>query len=149
MCDWVDIFSALLTPTIAVFGSLIAIQQWLTNRRRLKYELFDRRFKVYDTAKSFLNQFYANRHPTDEELYRFRLNTRESHFLFDEDIANYLEGWITKAYEVKTLDAELAPLPVGDARSENVRKQREIFDWFLMQQEVLEDKFEPYLKLKH
>lgn len=89
MCNWVNVLSALLTPVIAIFGSVIAYQQFITNRRRLKHELFDRRFKVYDIAKHFLTVIYANRTITDQEIYKFRIGTRESRFLFDEDIEKY------------------------------------------------------------
>jgi len=46
---WVDILSALLVPTIAIFGSLIGFQQWRTNTKRLKHELFDRRYEPLST----------------------------------------------------------------------------------------------------
>jgi hypothetical protein len=28
--DWIDILQALMTPTVAIFGSYIAYQQWQT-----------------------------------------------------------------------------------------------------------------------
>lgn len=149
MCNWVEILSALLTPVVAILGSIIALQQVLINRRRLKHELFDRRFKVYDHAKYFLSIIYANRTLTDQQIYEFKSETRESRFIFDNDIENLFNIWINKAYEAKALKDELDPLPVGTERSENVKKQREIFDWFETQQSILINKFTPYLKLKH
>ena len=50
---WTAYLTALLTPTIAGFGIYIAIQQWLTARRKLKFDLFDRRFAVYDAVRCF------------------------------------------------------------------------------------------------
>jgi len=39
--DWVEYLSALLTPTIAILGSIIGFQLWRTNSKRLKHELFE------------------------------------------------------------------------------------------------------------
>jgi len=45
-CDphWTNYLAALLTPTVAVLGSIIAYHQWRTAQNKLKFELFDRRF---------------------------------------------------------------------------------------------------------
>jgi len=50
---------------------------------------------------------------------------------------------------MKTLSDELDSLPVGSNRSENVHKQREIFNWFNDQQDVFVTKFSLYLQLEH
>jgi hypothetical protein len=47
--DWVDYLSALLTPTVAIFGLYIGYRQWRTDEVKLRHELFDkqhRRFKA-------------------------------------------------------------------------------------------------------
>ena len=61
MTDWstvvaaavalVPVLSALLTPTIAIITTYIAYEQWRTNRNKLKLDLFDRRFAVYDAMR--------------------------------------------------------------------------------------------------
>jgi len=50
--DWVDYLAALLTPTIAILGVYFARQQWKTNRRRLKNELFDRRYEYFIAVRN-------------------------------------------------------------------------------------------------
>lgn len=40
----INIFSALLTPTIAIIGGYIAYQQWLTNEKMRKQNLYDIRY---------------------------------------------------------------------------------------------------------
>lgn len=43
--DWIDICSALLTPTVAIFGCLIAYRQWKTSEKQRKQDLFDKRYE--------------------------------------------------------------------------------------------------------
>ena len=52
---WTQVLSALLTPTIAVLVAIIAYRQWRTAQNRLKFDLFDRRFAVYDAARNLLS----------------------------------------------------------------------------------------------
>lgn len=42
--DLVNIFSALLTPTIAIFMAIIALQQWQTAEKKRKQDLFELRY---------------------------------------------------------------------------------------------------------
>ena len=51
---YIDIFSALLTPTIALVTTYIAIQQYRNNRAKLRHELYDRRVAVYNAVGNFL-----------------------------------------------------------------------------------------------
>jgi nicotinamide riboside transporter PnuC len=48
---WVDIFSALLTPMITIFMAFIAWQQWQTNEKKRKQDLFEKRWKLYKKIK--------------------------------------------------------------------------------------------------
>ncbi len=58
--DWVDYLSALLVPTIAILGSIIAFQQWRTNTKRLKHELFDRRYEQFTVVLEFLGSIMTS-----------------------------------------------------------------------------------------
>lgn len=49
---WIDILAALLTPTLAIFGALIAYLQWRTNELKRKNDYFDRRYDFYKRIES-------------------------------------------------------------------------------------------------
>lgn len=42
--DWVDVFSALLTPTVAILAVYIALQQWQTQEKQRKQDLYEKRY---------------------------------------------------------------------------------------------------------
>lgn len=156
ICDphWTTYLSALLVPTVAVLGSIIAFiiayRQWRTAQNKLKLDLFERRFAVYDAARRLLVSIRTSGKAKDEEIFKFRSGTREAKWLLNADIAEYLDKRLyNRALDLQTLDAELEGVPVGEERSANVQKQAEIKEWMLQQYEALDEKFSPFLQLAH
>jgi hypothetical protein len=148
--NWVDILSALLVPTIAIFGSLIAFLQWRINRARLKNELFDRRYQQFTVIKEFLGSIMSSGKVNRDEEHKYLVGTRGIRFIFDKKIADYIEQKIWHlAVELETLDAELEGVPVGDERTKNVHRQADIKKQLYQEFENLEELFSPYLQLKH
>ena len=54
-----------------------------------------------------------------------------------------------KAIDLQTLAAELEGVGVGEIRTKNVHAQADLKKWFMAQYDVLDQKFSPYLQLKH
>src|SRR5882762_5356037 len=114
-CPWTTVLAALLTPTIAIFGTIIAYRQWRIAQSKLKLDRFDRRFAVYDAARSVIGSVMGSGKAKDDELRKFLIGTREAKWLLNPDIADYLDKQLyAKLTELLMLDTELAPLPVGD-----------------------------------
>lgn len=147
---WTAYLSALLTPIVAVLGSLIAYRQWRLAQNKLKLDLFDRRFSVYEAARNLLSSIMTSGKAKDEEVFKFMVATREAKWLLDASVAEYLDKHLYhKALDLQTLAAELEGVPVGDVRTKNIYAQAEIKKWFMAQFEVLDEKFTPYLQLGH
>lgn len=146
---WTQVLSALLTPIIAVLAILIAYWQWRTAQNKLKYDLFDRRFAVYDAARKLIASIVTTGQTGEQELYKFLAGTRETKWLLNEEIDGYFQNEIWKqAIKLQTLEKVLEGLP-ADQRLENVARQSEIKEWIIQQYNVLDDKFTPFLNLKH
>lgn len=147
---WTTYLAALLTPTVAVLGSYIAYRQWHLAQNKLKLDLFDRRFSVFEAARSLIASIMTSGKAKDEDVFKFLLATREAKWLLDVSIAEYLDKQLyDKAIDLQTLDAELEGVPVGEERTKNVSSQSEIKKWFAAQYKVLDEKFSPYLQLQH
>lgn len=148
--DWVDYLSALLVPMVAVVGAVIAWQQWRINQARLKNELFDRRYEQFCIVKDFIGSIITSGESTPEEQRKYLVGTRGMRFLFDKKIADYMDEHVWKtAIDLECLESELQGLPVGDERSANVRKQRDIKLQLHEELKCLEDRFAEYLQLRH
>lgn len=154
---WIDvlevilnIFKGLLTPIIAGVVAYIAYQQHKTNRDKLRFNLYDRRLKVFEELMVLLWVIFRKGMCNDQEREQFQRATVEGSFLFDKDIANYLDTIHNKTLELGTIRAilKLNSLPRGDKRDQTVEKETQLFDWFMDQFEVSKEKFARYLSFR-
>lgn len=145
-----EISNALLTPVIAFLAAYIAWRQWKTAQNRLKLDLFERRFSVYDATKGLIASIIQTGKATDENMFKFLAATKEAKWLFEDQIASYLDEKIwEKAVDLQTLHSELEGLPQGQERTENVHKQRDIKLWLNSQLKEIDRLFSEFLRIGH
>jgi hypothetical protein len=142
--------TALMTPTVAVLAAFVALRQWSTARNKLKLDLFDRRFAVYQAARTLIGHIGTSGGVSEEAIIGFVTATREAKWLLNDDLDKYLNKTM---YNMANLhQATISELNVSAAGEERVRlsarkaTQRKLL---LDQMEVLDDKFRPFLQLGH
>ena len=86
-----QILQALLTPVIAGIAVYIAWQQWKTNERKFVLDRYDRRLRVYPNVIAVLLLVQRDLKPQIMDLQKFRSDTAEADFLFEPEIAAYLD----------------------------------------------------------
>lgn len=147
---WTAYLSALLTPVVAVIGAYIAWRQSRTAQNKLKLDLFEKRFAVYNKARNMLGEIMAKGTLSDVGLHEYGAGIREARWLMDGEVAKYLgeELW-NNAVNLQTYDAELDGKPPGEERTRLVQKRADLKKWFYSQYQVLDAKVEKFLKLSH
>ena len=147
---WTTYLAALLTPTIAVFGAAITYRQWRTAQNKLKLDLFERRLSVYEAARDYLASVLTSGRTSQESEFKFLSGTRGAKWLFDDAIVQYLDKVLwNKICDLGCIQSELEGMSVGEERSNKVRAGADIQKWMSEQMEVLDEKFSPYLSLRH
>ncbi|MEO6024421.1 MAG: hypothetical protein ABIP64_15155 [Burkholderiales bacterium] len=147
---WTAYLSALLTPTVAAVGLYLAWRQAATARNKLKFDLFSRRFSVYDAARTFIATVVIKGEAIDDAFNAFVAGTREARWLFDEPLDAYLRKELDqKATELQCLNDQMAGLSAGEELTAKGSQRIEIKKWFYAQHDVLEAKCHPFLKLEH
>lgn len=148
--DWIDYMAALLTPMIAIFGTIIAVQQWRTNRARLKHELFDRRYRQFEVVRDFIGSIMGSGRCNMDQQNRYVQGITGMHFLFDRSMAEYADEAIWRpAVTLDALESELKGLPPGEERTKIVQQQRELKERLHEELKSLEERFGKYLHLYH
>lgn len=152
--DWIDFFAALSPLVIGIAIAIVAFLQWNTNRNRLKFELFERRYEVYATTVEFINDVIIERENLRPERFQdFNLATDKSYFLFKgEDIKNNLETIYTKTTKlnaiIKERDHTLEDQNTTDETKLNYSKK--IFDLYkdlMKDASAIRDEFKKHIHL--
>ncbi len=146
---WVTILSALLTPTIAVLAAVIASLQWRTARNKLKLDLFDRRYAVYESVNGLLGSIMSSGSTSQEEELKYLIGTRGTKWLFNASVAEYLEKniWV-EVCNLGALQGVCEGLQ-GEERTKNIYAQGDIKIRLVDQRKLMDAKFDPFLSLKH
>lgn len=142
--------TAITTSAVAILVAIITWREWVTNRARLRHELFERRYEVYERIGAFLSRVLQEGRVPEGEPERFIRSTRKAYFVFGSDVGikAFIEQIFKEAVRLHTLDATLESSR-GEERSRNIEKQAEIKEWFRQELGGLERRFESYLSLRH
>lgn len=141
--NWVDILSALLTPTIAIFAGVIAYQQWQTQEKQRKQDLFEKRYdnlykKTIDIHYEMMNMDLSK---IDDKSKFVKLtlehleNIEKYEFLLKENDVNELQK-VTKQWRdhIKEYSKENSEIDIKTYETSNfecVNKIRNILSPYL------------------
>lgn len=139
-CELPELSKELLTPVIAVLTIFIAYQQWRTNQQKLKLDCYDRRLKVYESAKCIIIAS-LNEATTIKDIIEFNMVIAGADFLFKQDIIDYLKELSKHCNNLRQYNKEYPGQEAIDGmHAESL--------WLLEQLDNLKNKFTPDLKIK-
>ena len=155
----VEILSALLVPLIAVVTVCIAYQQMKVNSDRLRLELYDRRYHIYDIAIRFVSQIaVGNKEIEIQDVTQFRITTDQGKFIFEEEIQTHMDEIFSKALNLRAVRKNLQGVEQKLQFSQNkelqvkrdfyLEQEITLLDWFDKQSKLLTERFRKYLRFK-
>ena len=133
------------TLIVGLAVAFIAWQQWQLARNKLRLDLFDRRYKVYDATRKFLSVILGKADFLDSQLFEFYAGTCDAEFLFESDVVHYLAELRKRAIDMRTHQHVFDPLPVGEERSRHVQAAHDQLLWLSEQITAQKSVFAPYL----
>jgi hypothetical protein len=124
--QWVDdmeVFKWIAGTVILALGVWIAFLQWRTAKQKQALELNDRRFKLYESVKSCVDQFNRNSQYFDsEQEIKFLKALSEADFYFNDELHNYLETLRKDILTVRDIDKQVARLQQRNERINSLAK---------------------------
>ena len=138
-------FLSSVTAFLSLAIVIIAALQWRVADNKLRLDLFDRRYKVYDATRKFLTGILAKANFTLSDLFEFNTATFDAEFLFRADITKHLDKIRERAVHLQTTQQIYDPLPVGDERSRHVQAAHDDLLWLTEQFTAINKAFIPYL----
>jgi len=140
---YINIFSALLTPIIAIVTVCILFLQYRLSKQRWKLDLFDKRYPVFISTMSFLSTIVGAASISSEEILRFNRESKDRDMLFGEDIQNQLDLIISKTRELRVVNVRIEK---NQDRQANDNRASELLEWF-EQQTITKNLFSDYIKI--
>jgi hypothetical protein len=134
------IVSGIFLPVIAAIGSLIALQQYLITKNKLKLDLYDKRFEIYRTFMDFCIKVIDGDEIKSQEYSDLGRSLYYSRFLFKEDVATALQQFVSKAKQYRLNVAKGENAPPSDNESA-------VVSYFNTQASQLQTLFKPYLQI--
>lgn len=136
------------TLLAAVAVGFFAYQQWRVTHDKLRFDLFDRRYRIYEATRKFLISI-NNGNFTDQQLTEFYTSTSGVEFLFGEDVEFCLEKIRQEAIEMRFLTVQFSSQQITvEKHEQNVEKHRQKQLWLYDQIKEIKKLFEPYLGYK-
>ena len=154
MKNYVEIFSSLLTPLIAILSVCIAWQHYQINHSSLRNALYERRLKVFNAFMSFLTDTVRQGWSDHQRVMQFYGETSEAVFLFDAKVVDKAEELYNQGIELDFLHEQLDPcdggpgLPIGSERNRVVQEQIALRRWFVEQIKEVRELFKKQMQVK-
>jgi len=137
-----DFFTALIPIVLSIFVILIAIQQYRTNRRKLKLDLFEKRYKVFDVTIKFIGDVVRSQNFEHQTGSDFLEGTRGAEFLFDAEIKLYIDEIWERAVNISVWAED-------ESTSTHAAERNEHMKWFVKQLREVDQRFKKYMQLSH
>lgn len=144
---WVQYLQAFSLLFIAGIGAWIAFRQMQIAALKLEHDLYDKRYAVFEATRKMLAEVVTHANLTMNDFRSFVLGTGDAVFLFDDQLAEYLDEMRKHTSKLIAINHALESMPVSDQRTKAVDASSAELQWLVAQLESLSDKFKPYLRL--
>lgn len=140
--------STAVTPIVAIALVRLAYKQHKANDLKIRADLYDRRMAIFNAVTDLIAAAAGGAALEFDQLRIFLQKTRESYFLFGQEIPDYLDQLYRAGVDFRQQNKKLASnLPVGQERSALAEANGELAKWFSDQFDISQKKFAPYLRL--
>jgi hypothetical protein len=149
--QWVLCVQALAPTVVAIvaafIASVIALRQWRTAHDRLSFDIFQKRFAVYEATKTLINRAAIHGQFTPDDLGEFYNAIRGAEFLFDGETRTLLMSIGDKAFTARMRRAQINRQPNHPSLDTLIDEEENILDFLRDQDRNLEGHFSRYLDL--
>lgn len=147
--DYITTFLPIATFALSVAVVCVAWAQWRVARNKLRLDLFDRRWKIYEATSKFVNAINNDSGNVVAYLNDFNAGTRNAAFLFDSDVVDYIQLVREHAVDMHTAHTLFENERNDEAeRKRNVERFASERKWLIAQVQsggALTKTFAPYL----
>jgi hypothetical protein len=139
-----QVLNAVLVGGVAWY---FAYHQKRIAQAKLRLDLFEKRFAVFDAARLFISKVIAKGTIDMADYQNFLVGTIDAEFLLHDEIETYFGEIRKRSAAAMAHRGSFEGEPVGPGRTAQVKKYYEEIQWLIAQTNELPKKFRPFLKL--
>lgn len=149
MCIPIYLWQPLATCFVGFWVAVIAFYQMKVAHDKLRLDLYDRRYRIYDATKKFLAEIVCETTFSNSQLLVFQAATADAVFLFDDDIVRYITEIEHRAIDMRTQHtlSKRAPDPADSSAKADAEHQH--FLWLSHQLAAMPLTFTSHLGFKN
>ena len=154
--EWVPILAPIGMFVVGLTVAYVARQQWLIARQqaevarnKLRLDLFDRRYRVFEAARTFLLAIASETPFDNSHVFAFDAGISDREFLFGSDVVDYLKEIKKRALDVRQQQRSFESSPNDEEHSKRVKTEHKEFSWLTEQPTAMTKVFTPYLGFSH
>ncbi len=143
---WMKYLQATSIIMLPFFGTWITLRQMRLAEAKLKHDLFDRRFAVFEAAANFIATILREGNVQNNDILSYSRKIVDAEFLLDDSVSAYLNSLRERAsklhvYAIESEDSS----PTQQA---SINKKYEELRFFAAQFVELRKQFRPFLKFE-
>jgi hypothetical protein len=140
-------FIAVMVLVLVASVAWIAFMQIRIATAQHRLDLYDKRFKVFVAAGTYLRRLQNEGKVSEANLKEYNLGVAGATFLFENDVNVYLDALRRRSLSLNALSKQLTSMdPDADGRDEVIDKINAWMDDFESEYSRLVSTFTPYLK---
>ena len=149
MLSFFEIVQTILLLLITAVTTYIAYHLFRTNKDKSNYGLFESRLVIYREVIRMISLVTRDGDISSDELLSFRAKTYESNFLFDKDLADYIDELYSRGMKLRTTNDLLKSpaLPIGEKRDDVTVQNSKQLIWLADQLPMVKKRFIKYLQI--
>jgi hypothetical protein len=146
---WLSRRIARVSAKLSEVSSEIARQQADTAKNKLRLDLFDRRWAVFEAAMQLAGMAVQSADITEQERRKFAVASRGAEFLFNKELQSYCDELVREAIKLRvTKQAMDAAAHADNQYEQRVDAWVEKTAWFSKQVDEIPERFAPFLQIQ-
>jgi hypothetical protein len=143
---WLQVLQALSTPAFAMLALVVGVAQWRTSHQRAAFDLFDKRWRLYDEWRSVIGEVVREGTAPLLISNRYLRAIDQAEFLFGKEVYSYL---IQTHKDILDLDFANTMMKTNDKdRSDWVEKRYAAFGKVAKFYETIGPLVAPYICMR-
>jgi hypothetical protein len=114
---------------VGLLAAYIAWRQWRTADHRLRFDLFERRFAIYQAVMVLLSRIALHGHLLGKDVDEFQRDVHGVEFMFKPDVRDFVKLVGEKAWNAATRKTQLDLSPDRADADRLASEENEALDW--------------------